>query len=185
MKESVSERIQWRSPLSFSVSPPRWRSSPEWVSQTRAVSPSAQEPSWTDGNNRKISCYWCQSGLHSWLVSLSDPFSHLGLRELNLELLHLLPELSDDPSVGVLIHHGVVDDSLGSVGITERGQSFFIVISCWTHCGYHGRLAVAAEIVLNTKTCQRERNLSFLSACMVQRLQQQRTLSGHISVNLK
>ncbi len=45
--------IQWQSPPSSLVSPPRWQSSPEWVSQTRAVSPSAQEPSWTDRSNGK------------------------------------------------------------------------------------------------------------------------------------
>lgn len=47
--------IQWRSPLSFSVSPPRSQSSPELVFQTHAVSPSAQAPSWTVRNNGKKS----------------------------------------------------------------------------------------------------------------------------------
>lgn len=98
-----------------------------------------------------------ESDMDSFMIrDPPNPFSHLGLRELNLELLHLFSELSDDPSVGVFIHHGVVDNSLGSVGVTERGQSFFIVISCWTHCGYHGCLAVAAKVVLNTQTCHKD-----------------------------
>lgn len=77
--------------------------------------------------------------------------SHLGLRELDFELLHLLPELSDDASVGVFVHHGVVDDPLGPVRVAQRGQSLLIVISRWAYRGYHGSLAVATQIVLETQ----------------------------------
>lgn len=74
---------------------------------------------------------------------------HLSLRQLDSELLHLLPELPDDASVGVFVHHGVVHDPLGPVGVAERGQSLLIVVCRRAHCGDHGRLAVAAQVVLH------------------------------------
>ena len=114
----------------------------------------------TDGNNEGKNQYQCdvyhrvtddKSGKNSLLGPPNPSSHHLGLRELNFELLHLFPELSDDASVGVFVHHGVVDDSLGSVGIAQRGQSLLVVIGRWTHCGNHGGLAVAAKVVLKTR----------------------------------
>lgn len=100
-------------------------------------------------------CFWL---LISVPVSLlfcclhcSLPSPHLSLRKLHFELLHLLPELPDDASVGVFVHHGVVDDPLGSVGVTQRGQGFLVIISRGAHRSDHGRLAVAAQVVLSTK----------------------------------
>lgn len=61
----------------------------------------------------------------------------------------------------------MVDDPLGSVGVTQCGQSLLVVISRWTHCGYHGRLAVAAKIVLKAqKQVARKRAKSVLSVYM-------------------
>lgn len=63
---------------------------------------------------------------------------YLCLCELIPELLHLLPQLSDDPSIGILVHDSMVDDALGAVSIAQRRQGLVIVIGGRTHCGYHG-----------------------------------------------
>lgn len=89
--------------------------------------------------------------IYSHFLSICGPpitSSHLCLRELHFELLHLFPQLSDDASVGVFIHHSMVDDSLGPVSIAQRGQRLLVVIGSWAHCGYHGCLAVATKVVL-------------------------------------
>ena len=83
-------------------------------------------------------------------VCASVCVSYLSLRELYSEFLHFLPELSDDACVGVFIDHGVVDDPLGAVCVTQRGQRLLVVISCWAHRGDHTRLTVATQVVLAT-----------------------------------
>lgn len=100
-------------------------------------------------------CFWLRISVTVFLLfcRLSPlPPPHLSLRQLHFELLHLLPELPDDASVGVFVHHGVVDDPLGSVGVTQRGQGFLVVVGRGAHRGDHGRLAVAAQVVLSIKT---------------------------------
>lgn len=74
--------------------------------------------------------------------------SNLGLRQLLLQFLHFLPELSDDPGVGVFVDDGVVDDALGPVGVTQGGQRLVVVVRRGADGGDHGGAAVPPEAVL-------------------------------------
>ena len=47
-----------------------------------------------------------------------------GVFEHHFECVHLCPELPDDPSVGVFVDHGVIDDTFGSVSVTQSRQGF-------------------------------------------------------------
>ena len=74
---------------------------------------------------------------------------YLSLCQLVSELLHLLSQLSDDASVGVLVHHGMIDDALGAVGVAEGRQRLLVVVSCGAHRGNHRRATVATQAVLS------------------------------------
>ena len=90
-----------------------------------------------------------------WSTPVTDPY--LRGTELRSQRLHLLAQLANDARVGVLVHHGVVDDALGSVGVAQGRQRLLVVVGRGTDRGHHHRLAVAAKIVL-----KRERQNCFL-----------------------
>lgn len=73
---------------------------------------------------------------------------NLGLGELLPQLLHFLPELPDDSGVGVFVDDGVVDDALGSVGVTQGGQRLVVVVGGGADGGDHGGAAVSSQAVL-------------------------------------
>ena len=62
-----------------------------------------------------------------------------------------LTQVLSNPRIGILVDYGMVDDALGPVGVTQRGQSFLKVVSSRTDCSYHDGLAVAAKVFLTTK----------------------------------
>lgn len=94
--------------------------------------------------------FWARGLVRLNLYHGSSP-PYLSLRQLNLELLHLLPQLSDDPSVRVFIHHSMVDYSFGPVCVAKRGQSLLVVVCCWTHRSDHGCLTVTTKVVLRSR----------------------------------
>ena len=57
-------------------------------------------------------------------------------------------QVLSNPRIGILVDHGMVDDALGPVGVTQRGQSFLEVVSSRTDGSHHDGLAVAAKVVL-------------------------------------
>ena len=40
----------------------------------------------------------------------------------------LLPQLSDDPGVGIFVDDGVIDDAFGSVRVSQRRQRLFVIV---------------------------------------------------------
>ena len=53
-----------------------------------------------------------------------------GVTEHLAQLVDFCSEFSNDAGVGVFIDHGVVHDSLGSVGVPQRGQGLLVVVGC-------------------------------------------------------
>ena len=152
-------------PPSCEAFAPMWWSSPESTSQTPPGALSAQEPLKT--GERKV---WMRAG-ESWdftkQISKMLKLSHLCLSELHSQFLYFLSELPDDTSVGVFIHHSMVDDALSSVCVTQRGQRLLIVV-CWrTHGCNHRCAAVAPQTVLDTGERGRERERSRNQMCCV------------------
>lgn len=70
--------------------------------------------------------------------------------ELFSQLLHLLTELPNNASIGVFVHHGMVDDVLGPVCVPESRKGLVVVVCCRAYCCYHGSLAVATKAVLES-----------------------------------
>lgn len=82
---------------------------------------------------------------------------HLRLCELLLQFLHLLPQLPDDPGIGVLIHHCMVDDVLGPVSVTQSGERLIVVVCCRADGGDHGSPTVPSKAVLQGQAQKSEK----------------------------
>lgn len=81
-------------------------------------------------------------------ISGSGGRAYLSLGQLLSQFLHFLPQLPDDFCVGILVHHGMVDDPFGSICVSQGGEGLFVIVCCWADGGDHRGLAVAPQIVL-------------------------------------
>lgn len=91
------------------------------------------------------------SQMHRTLLGCA---SYLRLRELLSEFLHFFPEIPDNSCVGILIHHSMVHDVLGTICVPQGGEGFIIVISCRTHSRHHCCLAITTKTVLQEEKKQ-------------------------------